>query len=106
MSVQQRRKYDPDFKRNAVLLAEDPDRTVSAVAENLGIAKDLLYRWQRGHRAREGLVFHGHGREILTSQEQKIRELEKKLKDAEMERNILKKRHCEFNLSMQHSPIA
>jgi hypothetical protein len=24
MSVQQRRKYDPEFKKNAVLLAEEP----------------------------------------------------------------------------------
>ena len=43
MSVQQRRKYDPDFKRNAVQLAEEPGRTVAGVAENLGISKDLLY---------------------------------------------------------------
>ncbi len=97
MSVQQRRKYDPDFKRNAVLLSEDPGRTVSEVAENLGIAKDLLYRWRREHRAREGLAFPGHGREALTSQEQKIRELEKKLKDAEMERDILKKAMAIFS---------
>ena len=27
MSVQQRRKYDPDFKRNAVQLTEEPGRT-------------------------------------------------------------------------------
>jgi hypothetical protein len=43
MSVQQRRKYDPDFKRNAVQLTEEPGRTVAGVAENLGISKDLLY---------------------------------------------------------------
>lgn len=44
MSVQQRRKYDQDFKRNAVLLAAAPGRTVADVAEKLGINKDLLYR--------------------------------------------------------------
>ncbi len=42
MSVHQRRKYDPDFKRNAVQLTEEPGRTIADVAENLGIAKDLL----------------------------------------------------------------
>jgi len=97
MSVRQRRKYDSDFKRNAVLLSEDPSRTVSEVAENLGIAIDLLYRWRREHRAREGLAFPGQGREALTPQEQKIRELEKKLKDAEMERDILKKAMAIFS---------
>ncbi len=44
MSVQKRRKYDSDFKRNIVLLFEEPGRTVIKVAENQSIAKDLLYR--------------------------------------------------------------
>ena len=34
MSVQQRRKYDPDFKRNAVQLTEEPGRTVSCFVHN------------------------------------------------------------------------
>jgi len=46
MSVQ-RRKYDPDFKRNTVRLSEEPGRTATEVAENLGITKDLLYRWRK-----------------------------------------------------------
>jgi hypothetical protein len=37
MSVQQRRKYDSEFKRNAVLLTEEPGRTVPEVTESLGI---------------------------------------------------------------------
>ncbi len=97
MSVQTRRKYDPDFKRNAVRLTEEPGRTIADVAENLGIAKDLLYRWRREQRAKEGGAFPGNGREALTSQQQKIRELEKKLKDTEMERDILKKAMAIFS---------
>ncbi|PKN23560.1 MAG: hypothetical protein CVU68_00635 [Deltaproteobacteria bacterium HGW-Deltaproteobacteria-3] len=38
----ERRKYDPDFKRNAVRLSEEPGRTATEVAEHLGITKDLL----------------------------------------------------------------
>ena len=91
MSVQRRRKFDPDFKRNAVLLSEDPNRSAAQVAENLGISKELLYRWRKEYRSREGLAFPGHGREALTPQEQKIRDLEKELKDVAMERDILKK---------------
>ena len=90
MSVQ-RRKYDPDFKRNAVRLSDEPSRTVIEVADNLGISKHLLYKWRREFRLKEELAFPGHGREALTEQEKKIRELEKKLRDAEMERDILKK---------------
>lgn len=97
MSVQQRRKYDPDFKRNAVQLAEDPDRTVAGVAENLGISKELLYRWRRAQRVNNELAFPGNGREALTSQQQEIRELEKRLKNAELERDILKKAMAIFS---------
>ena len=55
MSVQQRRKYDPDFKRNAVHLTEEPGRTIAGVAENHGIAKDLLYRWRQAQRVNKEL---------------------------------------------------
>ena len=56
MSVQ-RRKYYPDFKRNAIRLSEDPDRSVAEVADNLGISKGLLYKWRRELRTKEGLAF-------------------------------------------------
>jgi transposase len=96
MSVQ-RRKYDSDFKRNAVQLTEEPGRTVAEVAEKLGIGKDLIYRWRREQRVHKRLAFPGNGREALTIQQQKIRELEKKLKDTEMERDILKKAMAIFS---------
>ena len=96
MSVQ-RNKYDPDFKRNAVQLTEEPERTVANVSEGLGIRKDLLYRWRREHRSRQALAFPGNGKEALTLQQQRIRELEKKLKDTKMERDILKKAMAIFS---------
>ena len=91
MSVQNRRKFDSDFKRNAVLLSLDPERSAARAAENPGISKELLYRWCKEYRQREELAFPGHGREALTPQEQKIRDLEKELKDVAMERDILKR---------------
>jgi len=96
MSVQ-RRKYDSDFKHNAVKLTEEPGRTVADVSEGLGIGKDLLYRWRREHRSRKSLAFPGNGREALSLQQQRIRELEKNLKDTKMERDILKKAMAIFS---------
>lgn len=91
MSVRQRRKFDSDFKRNAVLLSQDSNRSVVEIAKNLGIPKELLYRWRKEYQLREGLAFPGNGKEALTPSEQKIRDLERKLLDVEMERDILKK---------------
>jgi transposase-like protein len=36
MGTADRRKYDSEFKQNAVFLAEEPGRTVAEVARNLG----------------------------------------------------------------------
>ena len=97
MSVQNRRKYDSDFKRNAVQLTEEPGRTVQEVAENLGINSDLIYRWRRQQCDNGELAFPGHGKMALTLDQKRIRELEKKLKDTEMERDILKKAMAIFS---------
>jgi transposase-like protein len=97
MSVQ-RRKYDQDFKRNAVLLAAEPGRSVSSVADNLGINPDLLYRWRREYHQGQGrYAFPGNGREALTEEQRRIRELEKQLKETAMERDILKKAMAIFS---------
>jgi transposase-like protein len=97
MSVQNKRKYDSDFKRNAIRLTEDPGRTVREVAENLGISSDLLYRWRRQLRENPDLAFPGNGKMALTQDQRRTRELEKKLKDTEMERDILKKAMAIFS---------
>ncbi len=97
MSVQQRRKYDPEFKTNAVLLTAEPGRSVREVAENLGISSELIYRWRRQMRDRGELAFPGHGKMALTEEQKRIRELEKKLHDTEMERDILKKAMAIFS---------
>ncbi len=96
--MNKRRKYDRDFKRNAVLLCAEPGRTVTEVAENLGIGKDLLYRWRREYHLANGKpAFPGNGVEALTDEQKRIRELEKKLRETEMERDILKKAMAIFS---------
>ena len=93
-----RKKYDRDFKRNAVLLCSEPGRSVAEVAKNLGIAKDVLYRWRREYHLSNGkTVFPGNGVEALTDEQKRIRELEKELRETQMERDILKKAMAIFS---------
>jgi len=40
MSVQRRRKYDPEFKKHALLLSAELGWSVKEVAENLGVSND------------------------------------------------------------------
>lgn len=93
----QRKRYDADFKCNAVRLVEEQGRKAGEVAKTLGVSADTLNRWCREYRKNPSLAFPGHSREALTDQERKIRELEKKLKDTEMERDILKKAMAIFS---------
>jgi len=93
-----RRKYDRDFKRNAVLLCAEPGRSVAEVAENLGIPKDVLYRWCREYHIANGKqAFPDNGVEALTEGQKRIRELEKELRETQMERDILKKAMAIFS---------
>ena len=91
MTKSKRRNYDPEFKRNAVLLSEDPSRTHTEVAGSLGISPNILYRWRREYFRNGGNAFAGQETGILTDEKRRIKELEKKLRDAETERDILKK---------------
>ncbi len=61
------------------------------VFQSLGITPGLVYRWQKQLSAKGTLAFPGKGIEALTLEQQKIRDLEKQLRDSEIEREILKK---------------
>lgn len=86
-----RRTYDAEFKRNTVALAAEAGKTVSEVAAGLGVAANLVYRWRREFTRQGGLSFPGQGKQALTAEQRRVRELEKQLRDVEMERDILKK---------------
>lgn len=94
----ERKIYDRAFKLQAVELSNERNN-VSDLARELGIRPSLLYRW----RAEQGNFgegsFPGKGNPKLTPEQEKIRELEKQLKDAELERDILKKAISIFSKS-------
>ena len=91
MSENKRRRYDAEFKRNAITLSEEPGRTAHSVEQSLGIANGMIGKWKRQLSQNGELAFPGNGIEELTSEQKKIRDLEKRLRDAEMDRDILKK---------------
>ena len=46
-----RRKYDEDFKKNAVKLSYASSKSVAEVARDLGISNGMLYRWRQKYTA-------------------------------------------------------
>ena len=85
----ERRNYDADYKANAIRLIQIGDRPVSAIAKDLGIEVNLLYRWRREAasvgRGRRAFPGQGKGRD------EELLRLQRKLRQTEMERDILKK---------------
>jgi transposase len=61
----ERRTYTPEFKTEAVALAEKKDKPISQVAKDLGLNENVLRRWITQTREAAGTtirVFPGHGR--------------------------------------------
>lgn len=87
---QGRKIYDAAFKIRAVELSNDRSN-LSELARELGIKVSLLYKWRKEYQQFGTGSFPGNGNLKLTPEQERIHELEKKLKDAELERDILKK---------------
>lgn len=83
-----RRAFTPEFKRDAVRLVQQ-GKTLTEVAQNLGIARSLLQYWRKQLEDRSEEAFPGKGN--ATGDVARIRELEKQLRDVREERDILKK---------------
>lgn len=49
-----RRQYDENYKRHAVELTLRSNRTVTAIAQELGVAESMLYQWRRCYAPRPG----------------------------------------------------
>jgi len=84
----ERQKYSQEFKEQAVRLSQVSDKSVVQVARELGIHSNMLYRWRReaGEAKNGKRAFPGHGR----SRDEELAELRKQLRQAELERDILK----------------
>jgi transposase len=61
----------------------------SKVARDLGVSNSALTKWIRDYRKHGSGAFPGKGN--LTPEDQRIKDLESRLRRAEMERDLLKK---------------
>ena len=71
-------------------------KPTNQVAEDLDIRADLLSRWKREYKPEERGPswrdsFSGHGNPSLSPEQAEVARLKKQLREAEIERDILKK---------------
>lgn len=72
---------------------------ISALAAELDLRVDLIYRWRREALANLGASFPGQGNKLMTDEQKEIALLKKELRDAQLERDILKKAVSIFSRS-------
>jgi transposase len=85
--MKSRRKFDKQFKVDAIELLERSRKTITEVAEDLGIKPYALSRWRRELIENNDKAFPGKG----NPRDEEVYRLKKELADVKMERDILKK---------------
>lgn len=93
--AQRRRKFDKQYKLDAVRLVEESTRPVTEIARELGIHPNLVYKWRDDVMANRDLAFPGKGK--LKPAEEELRKLHRELDLIKEERDILKKALAVFS---------
>ena len=95
-----RKKYDRVFKDRTVELIKHR-KNLSELGRELGISAAQLYKWRKESAEFGSGSFPGNGNLKQTPEQERINSLEKKLKDSELELEILKKAIDIFSKSDQ-----
>lgn len=83
------RKFDRQFKEEAVRLVTEGGRSVTDVAHGLGIHENLLHTWKRKYKEDPSGSFPGKGH--LKPSDEELRRLQKENANLKEDREILKK---------------
>ena len=86
----EKRNYTVEFKQKAVELSYARGSVIE-ICRELDIPSSVLSRWRRESNVYGANSFPGQGNPKLTDGQREIAELRKKLRDVELERDILKK---------------
>jgi len=91
--MKRRRKYDQQFKDDAVRLLINGEKTIKEVSDNLGVDRSCLARWRNQYL--KGATGDGEKRmeagQNASELEKENRRLRKELAEAVQHREILKK---------------
>jgi transposase len=90
--MSRRKRYNTEFKREALRRANEPGVTDVLVAEELGVSARQLRRWRDAVERDGNEAFPGQGK----SRDEEITQLKRKLAKVEQERDFLKEAAAYF----------
>jgi transposase len=85
----QRRRFEREYKVEAVRVALSGERTKKQIAEDLGVSPETLYRWMKEFREDASQSFPGNGR--LKDRDRELEQLRREVHRLETENAFLKK---------------
>ena len=94
MSKRTYRQFPPEFKREAVHLAEQTEGPITQVARELGVRVNQIYKWRREIREKQDEAFPGKGHR--PANEDELVRLRREVERLRMENEILKKAKAYF----------
>ena len=86
-----RKQYTKKEKLEIVSLSLEPDQKVKEIALRFGVSENTIYNWRSAYAKNKEASFPGKGNKTMNETERKISDLEKQLKEKELEIEILKK---------------
>ena len=97
-----RRQFSSEFKQEAASLVLDRDYSVHDACEAMGVGETAMRRWvNQLNEERHGIT--PLGSKAITPDQQRIQELEARIKRVEMEKDILKKATALLMSDSMHS---
>ena len=89
MTIERRRGYSPDFKREAVALVNEGTQSCAEVDRLMELPRGTTAEWAKVARQDAAQAFPGHGRRKADDEEK--RRLQQRVRELEQENAILKK---------------
>ena len=91
-----RKKYDREFRIEAIRLASETGSTNTSVERDLGLYQGAISHWKKEFREDPDHAFPGGGK--MKPEQEEIRRLRKELERTKRERDILKKAAAYFSM--------
>lgn len=86
-----RKSFTTEFKREAASLVLDQGYRITEACQAMGVGATSMRRWVQQLREERDGITPPSGRKALTADQQRIQELEARLRKVEREKEILKK---------------
>ena len=97
MGNRKTKAYSEAYRREAVRLADMPDRTAADVARELGIHVNQIYNWRtQFNKLSKGQFTVADGTNYSIAEKEEIRKLKKEVAKLKEERDFLKKATAYF----------